>query len=339
MRRNLTYVLLGALILLLSATVLSASGLQEVEEGEEAGETVKEPITVEAAALKGPSGFGIIKMLDEKPDLGEGVDTNFRVLPTPKEMVARVAGGDIDVGLFPSNMAAKMYTEGPGYKLGAVVGMGVLSVLSRDDEIKSWEDLKGRTIHSIGKGATPDYLLSYLLSQHGLKPGEDVAIDFSITNGAQLTQMLIAGKVENAVLPQPFVTLATKKAADVKAVLDFQESWKEVQGSEETYPITVVVFRPELAEKRPEVVRAFLDEYRASIQWVNANPAEAAQLIEKHDVMPAAIAQPAIPHCNLKFIPAAEAVGMMEEYLQVLLDFNPASVGGSLPDADFYFQN
>ena len=251
--------------------------------------------------------------------------------------MARVAGGELDVAVFPSNMAAKLYTAGPGYKLGAVVGMGVLSMLTRDPELRSGEDLKGRTIHSIGKGATPDYLLSYLLSENGLDPKRDLRIDFSISNGAQLTQMLIAGKVETAVLPQPFVTLATRKSKDVGIVLDFQDAWKETRGSDETYPITVVVFKPSFVEEHSGAVEAFLEEYRKSIEWVNSNPSEAAALIEKYGVMPAAIAQPAIPHCNLKYIPAEEARGLMESFLQVLLNFNPASVGGRLPDDGFYY--
>ena len=311
----------------------AARGAQEVREGAEP----TEPMTLQAAAFKGPSGFGIIRMFETPPDLGENVSVEFQVLPTPQEMVARVAGGELDFAVFPSNMAAKLYTEGPGYKLGAVTGMGLISVVSRDASIRDWEDLKGKTVYSVGKGATPDYLFSYLLKKHGLDPEKDVTVDFSITNGAQLAQFIIGGKADTAVLPQPFVTLATKKATDVEAVLDFQEAWKEVQGSDTSYPITVVVVKPQLAQEHPAVVTAFLQAYAESIGWVNANPAEAAALIEKHDIMPAAIAQPAIPSCNLQFIAAADAKQVMEDYLSVLLDYNPASVGGQLPDEGFYF--
>ncbi|HKK65224.1 MAG TPA: ABC transporter substrate-binding protein, partial [Clostridia bacterium] len=124
MRRSYAIILTAALLLGGAEINLAARGLQEVKETEE--------ITIEAAALKGPSGFGIIKMFDDEPELGPGVDTNFTVLPSPKAMVSRVAGGELDFAVFPANMAAKMYTSGPGYKLGAVVGMGVLHLLSRD---------------------------------------------------------------------------------------------------------------------------------------------------------------------------------------------------------------
>jgi len=330
MYKSVVVLTLGILIL---GQSVAARGIQEAEEPSPSFA----PLTVKAAAFKGPSGFGIIRMFETPPALGENVTAELQVLPSPKEMVARVAGGELDFALFPANMAAKLYTEGPGYKLGAVTGMGVLSVVSRDSSIRDWTDLKGRTVNSVGKGATPDYLFSYLLRENGLNPEDDVTVDFSITNGAQLAQLIIGGKKDTAVLPEPFVTLVTKKARDVKVVLDFQEAWKEVQGSDTSYPITVVVVKPDLAEERPDVVAAFLRAYEESIWWVNANPAEAAVLIEKYDIMPAAIAQPAIPNCNLRFIHAADAREIMEDYLSVLLEYNPASVGGQLPDRDFYF--
>ncbi|MFW5710591.1 MAG: ABC transporter substrate-binding protein [bacterium] len=334
MRRCVTVVLIAALLFTGAVLHLAARGMQEVEETE----TV-EPITVQAASLKGPSGFGMIKLFEDKPDLGPNADSEFKVLPSPKEMIARVAGGEVDFAVLPANMAAKMYTAGPGYKLGGVVGMGVLHVLSRDPAVEDWEDLQGKEIHSIGKGATPDYLFRYLLTQHGLDPDEDVNLNFSVSSGPQLAQLLIAGKIDTAVLPEPFVTMVSAKTEQVRKVLNFQSTWQEVRGSESTYPITVVVVRPQLVEARPELVERFLEAYADSIEWVNGNPAEAAELIGKYEVMPAAQAKPSIPNCNLRFIHSAAARTVMEDYLEVLLDFNPDSVGGQLPDDGFYLSN
>jgi NitT/TauT family transport system substrate-binding protein len=316
-------------LMICAAMSLPAEGAQER----------REVFTVKAATLKGPSGFGTIKLFEDPPYLGEGVSLELEVLPTPQEMVARVSGGELDFAVFPANMGAKLYTEGPGYRLGAVVGLGALSVLSRDKSIDSWHDLEGRSVRAVGKGATPDYLLRYLLAENGLDAGEDVEIDFSVKSAPQLAQLLIGGKAETAVLPEPFITMVRLKSKGaVTAVLDFQSEWMRVQGSETAYPFTVVVVKPSLAEEHPELVAAFLDAYRGSIAWVNEEPAEAARLIGKYEILPAAMAEPAIVHCNLVYIPAAEARGLMEEYLSVLLSFNPASVGGKLPDEDFYFE-
>lgn len=328
------------IIALWATATLAAGGSQESPSGApEKSDEKSEALTIQAATLKGPSGFGMIQMFEEAPDLGDNVETEFQVLPTPPEMVARVAGGELDFAVFPSNMGAKLYTAGPGYKLGAVVGLGLLSVVSRDDSIENWTDLRDRRVYSIGKGATPDFLFRYLVEQNGVDPEEELNLDFSVKSGAQLAQLLIGEKAETAVLPEPFVTMVNLRTkGEVEAVLDFQEEWKKVRDTETTYPITVVVVKPSLVQERPKVVERFLESYRDSIEWVKGNPSEAAELIEKYDVLPAALAEPAIPNCNLTFIPAGEAHTLMENYLQVLLDFNPASVGGALPDEDFYLE-
>jgi NitT/TauT family transport system substrate-binding protein len=320
--------LLLAGFLLASALPLFGSGAKEK----------KESLVIRGAVYKGSSGFGAVRLLEDPPELGAGISVEFQVLPTPQEMVARVSSGEVDIAVFPTNLAAKLYNAGTGYRLGGVIGYGILHLLSSDTGIASWADLDGKTVYTVGKGATPDFLLRYFLSRSGVE--KQVSIDYSITAAPQLAQALIGGKVEYGVLPEPFATLVSNKAPTVSSVIDFQQSWNDLYGGEEgrSYPITVVVLSSKLLDSHPEVARRFLDAYKASIEWVRANPDDAAALIEKFDIMPAAIAAPAIPNCNLVFLPAVESRPLVEDFLRVLLDFDPASIGGKLPDEGFYFQ-
>ena len=64
---------------------------------------------------------------------------------------------------------------------------------------------------------------------------------------------------------------------------------------------------------------------------------EAAALVEKYDIVKAAIAQKAIPYCNITYIDGEAMKEALSGYLQVLYDQNPDSVGGKLPDDDFYY--
>ena len=50
-----------------------------------------------------------------------------------------------------------------------------------------------------------------------------------------------------------------------------------------------------------------------------------------------AVAQKAIPECNIVFIEGAEMKTIAEGFLQVLYDADPAAVGGAVPAADFYY--
>jgi NitT/TauT family transport system substrate-binding protein len=322
--------LLWALIIFCSGLPLYAQGRREQPQG----------LELKAAVFKGPSGFGMVKLLEEAPVLGDDVSISFQVLPTPQEMVARVSSGEIDIAVFPTNLAAKLYNGGVRYPMAAVVGYGLLHLLSSDREIVSWADMEGMEIHSVGKGASPEYLLRYYLASAGLDPERDVDLNFSIQAAPQLAQALIGGKVSYAVLPEPFATLVTVREPSITRVIDFQQSWLNLFGGEgeRSYPITVVVVSPSLIEKNRSVLDRFLESCKESIEWVKSNPSEAAVLIEKHDIMPAAIAEPAIGHCNLDFVTAGESRTEVEAFLRVLLDFAPESVGGRLPVRGFYLE-
>ena len=51
----------------------------------------------------------------------------------------------------------------------------------------------------------------------------------------------------------------------------------------------------------------------------------------------AAVAEKALPYCNIVCITGAEMKEKLSGYLQVLYDQNPESVGGKLPGDDFYW--
>lgn len=58
----------------------------------------------------------------------------------------------------------------------------------------------------------------------------------------------------------------------------------------------------------------------------------------KHDIgMPVEIAAEAIPRCNLIYMSAQDAKPAVDKYLQVFLDLSPKSIGGKVPDVNFYY--
>jgi NitT/TauT family transport system substrate-binding protein len=328
MKKFSIFSIIGIMLIIVQVG-LFAAGSQDTDQKE----NPREPIELKIASLKGPTGFGMIKLFEDVPDLGPGVSSTYFVIPTPIEMVARITSGEVDFAVLPANVGAKLYTKGPGYPLGAVVGLGSIYILSRDEGIKTLKDLSGRQVYGVGKGATPDYLMRYFIREGGI---EGVNIDFSLPP-TQVAQMAIAGKADTVILPEPFVTQILMKAPDMKIVIDLQDQWKNISGEEEVYPISVVVIRPEVALNYPEVVARFLEEYKASIEFVVTHPAPASVLIEKFGIMPAVIAEKAIPRCNLSFASALASRESMEVYLSVLLAGDPVSIGGELPDSNYYF--
>ena len=201
--------------------------------------------------------------------------------------------------------------------------------------MQSLADLKGKTIYATGKGSTPEYALRYLLSENGIDPDKDVTLSWK-AEPTETVALLAETKGAVAMLPQPFVTVAQTKIEGLRIAVDLTQEWDDLDNGSAL--ITgVLVVRSEFAEEHPEQLAAFLDEYQASTEYVNANIPEAAQLVEKYGIVKAPIAEKAIPYCNITYLEGEEMKAAMEGYLGVLFDQNPKAVGGALPDDDFYY--
>ena len=91
-------------------------------------------------------------------------------------------------------------------------------------------------------------------------------------------------------------------------------------------------------EQNEAAFNEFLEDYKASTEFVNANVDEAAALVAGYEIVPKEpIAQKALPECNITFISGADMKAKVSGYLKVLYDQNPEAVGGTLPDDAFYY--
>ncbi|WP_422481632.1 ABC transporter substrate-binding protein [Pleomorphochaeta sp. DL1XJH-081] len=292
-------------------------------------------VIVDMAVMQGPSGFGTIGLNRNEGRLDDQTRIDLSVYPSPNEVIARLANGELDIAALPTNVAANLYAKGVPVKTAAVVGEGMLLFLTTDKTITELSDLQDRKISIPGSGSTPDQMTKILVSALGFDYESDVQLDYSIASPAQLAQMMIAGKLDLAVLPEPFVTMVLNANEQAVPLLDVQVLWSALTGTG-NYPMTVIVvsdgFIAEHSDRLPLVMGAIKD----SVEWVNANPGDAGVMIEEAGIMKAAMATPAIPRCNLVFRTATEGYDAMDTYLKVLHGFDYASVGGSVPDESFY---
>jgi NitT/TauT family transport system substrate-binding protein len=298
------------------------------------------PITVNIASLKGPTTMGLVGLMDDAAKGKAAEDYKVSMYATPDEVVPLVAKGSVDMALIPSNLAAVLYAKTKGtdaqISVMAINTLGVLNIVESGDTVKSIADLKGKTVYLTGKGASPEYVLDYLLKQAGLTPGVDVDLQF-LTEHTEVVAKLTATPGSIGVLPQPFVTIAEAKSSALRTALDLTKEWAKVSPDSEL--ITgVVVVRNSFATAHPDAVAQFMKDYAASTEWVNAKPAEAAPLIVAAGIVPdPTLAAKAIPLCYITFVAGADMKSSLSGYLQVLFTADPKSVGGGMPGDDFYF--
>ncbi len=333
-RRNLKMLsIVTALIMSISLAGCSAPDVKTEPEA-----NVPKPV-LKVAALKGPTGMGMAKLMDDDAKENADIDYEFSILDAPDELVGKIVNKEVDIAALPTNLALTLYNKTKGeVQILAVNALGSVYVLENGNSVNSVADLKGKSVSSSGKGATPDFIMQYILSKNNLKPDEDVQIDFTLSH-AELAAALASGDVNIAVLPEPFVTTVMTKNKDIRKALDLAKEYSALSDSESVLPMGCIVVQKSFATDNKELVDSFLESYKASVDFVNENQDEASSMIVSQGILPdAKIAKDAISSSNIVYIDAADAKDDLEMYYKILFDFEPKAIGGMMADEGFYYK-
>ncbi|MCI8268902.1 MAG: ABC transporter substrate-binding protein [Lachnospiraceae bacterium] len=299
---------------------------------------VPEDVTVRIGSLKGPTSMGLVWLMEQSKKGAAGNQYEFTMVTAADELLAKVASGELDIALIPANVASVLYNKTQG-KIAVIDinTLGVLDIVAADDSIQSIADLKGRTVYMTGKGTTPDYVFRYLMSGNGLSEA-DLTLEFK-SEPTEVAALLKEQPDAIGLLPQPFVTAACAQNESLKIVLDLTEEWEKIQSDSKSRLVTgVTVVRRPFLEENPNAVALFLAEHQASAAFTASNPDAAAELIADLGIIEKApIAKKSLPYCNITCLTGEEMKDALSGYLQVLYEQDPASVGGKLPEDDFYY--
>ena len=311
------------------------------EKTPEVEETPAEECDVRVAALKGPTAMGMVQLMDAAEN--DDTATNhyeFSISAAPDELTPSIVQGNVDIAAVPANLASVLFNKTEGkVQVLAINTLGVLYIVENGDTIQSVSDLKGKTIYASGKGATPEFALNYMLSSNDIDPEKDVTIEYK-SEHAECVAALANDENGVAMLPQPFVTTALMQNDSMRIALDMTKEWENSaknSGSSASLVTGVVVARTDFVNEHPDAVKLFLEQYEASTAYTNDSVDEASELIEKYDIIKAAVAKQAIPYCNITFIAGSEMKDKLSGYLEELFNQNPQAVGGKLPTDEFYY--
>lgn len=293
-----------------------------------------EKTTINIGVIKGPTSIGAVKLMEEDENGTSENDYNFVIASSPDELNGKIINGEIDIAAVPTNAAAVLYNKTEGeIKLSALNTLGVLYILEKGNEIQSINDLSGKKIVASGKGAVPEYAINYILEKNGIT---DVEIEYKTEHAEAVTE-LVSGNAQIALVPEPNVTAALSSDPEIRIALDITDEWNKVSDGT-VLSMGSIVARNDFIENNKEAFDEFLDEYEDSIEFVNSDMESASQLVEKYGIMPkAAVALKAIPNCNIVYIDGKEMKESIEGFYNILYGYEPKSIGGKLPDENFYY--
>ncbi len=318
------------IIAILCVTLIGATSLTSCDIFAQVDNELQINVTV----LNGTTGFGAAKLINDAKDGNAALNYKFTVEKEAEPVTKGLINGSIDIAALPTNAAATVYnkTEG-GVKIAAVNTLGVLYLVTNGEKvtIDSIDDLEGKTVYCPAQN--PAFIFDAICRANNI----NVTIDTYYAQPADLRTALVNGDVDIAVIPEPMVTIAKANNDKLVTALNLTAEWEKVYG-ENTLMQGCIVVRTEWAEAHPKELEKFLEEYKASVEFTTANPAEAAELIVSTGVFAgkAPVAAKAIPNCNIVYIDGDEMATALSVFFEKLYAVNPKAVGGTLPDSDIY---
>ena len=296
----------------------------------------KEELNINFCYRDGIPGLTVVKLIKDNQIIDKNINIDYEMLASPDLLVSKVLKEEADIAIVPSNLAVQAYNKGLNYKIVGTSNWGTLYLLSRE-EINSIDDLKDKEIYAFGKGLTPDLILRYVLSENGLVADEDVKLNY-LEAASDLGPAFLSGKTDLALLSEPLATNIMMKDENAKIILDLNEEWKGLTGSNIGYPQASLIIKEDLIESNPKFVKEFIKLYEESIEWAKENPEELGQIAEEMEmgIKKEALVK-GMERINIGNFPIENSQKEYMDYFNLLLEFAPDSIGGKVPDEKIFY--
>ncbi len=284
---------------------------------------------IQIGVMSGPTGMGMAKLMSDTTEENELY--GFTVYADPTVATADLQSGKLDMLCLPTNTAANLANKKPDtISVISINCLGSLYLLTdKNTEVKSISDLEGKTIYTSVAASTTKPILEYILKENDVEATIVVEKDHD-TLVAKLAQ---SGAPSIAVLPEPKVSAALMTNKNYSVAINLSEAWDEI--SDTSLTMGCIVVRNEFLSTYKTSVDSFLNDYKASIEYVNnkANKDSAAEMIVSAGVLPkAAIAKNALENLygSIVYIEGAEMKSALESFY--------TAIGCTKPADSFYYE-
>lgn len=289
--------------------------------------------TVANLALSVP----LVGLATDAPARGYAETVEFVPINSPDEIRANLTSGRVDVATMPTTVAVTLANGGIDVQLLGVVDADLLKVIGPAGS-SGWEALRGKTVHVPFRGDFVDLVFSLLAEERGLVVGRDVTVVYG-TALPELVSAIATDRARYAVIPEQFATLARQQADaaghPTTQLLNLAAEWRQVTGSA-SLPGAAIVIRSELAAQRPELVAELRRHFAVTTAAVTGDPSSAVAELGNLARVPVELVPAVLAALGVRFLDPEQVRPDVEEMLRRLVELEPRSAGGRLPDAAFY---
>ncbi len=266
---------------------------------------------LQVIALRGPSAVAFAYWMEEQPQAG-GKKIVVRIADSPDQVAAALVKEEADIAVLPMINAANLYNKGVPYRLAGCPVWGNLYLIGKEN---------ARRMHVFGRGTTPDILTRYYLERHAL-PYE---LNYTLGTAPEVTRGILGGKVEAAVLAEPFVSMVLERDTAFHLLADLNNPTATSPGFAET----AILIRNSLSDQR-ETFDRLLEE---TCRFANEQPDSVIRIMEKKEVFPSGmLTAGAIERSRILYLPAGESEEEIRSFLEIIYRYEPRAIGGKMPE-------
>jgi NitT/TauT family transport system substrate-binding protein len=220
-------------------------------------------------AMSGWTGFAPFTLAQEKGLFKKhGIDFEIKKMPTQARHAAMAAGQVQAIATTIDTHITYVAANVPVTQVlvidSSTGGDGVLA----KNSIKSFADLKGKTVAVDNPGAVSNFWFNYLLKKNGMSM-KDVKPSNMGPNPA--AQAFAAGQFEAAVTYEPYMSGALKSVTDGHILI----SSKETPG----VIIDTLAFQPDFIKQNPKAVKAVIDGWFEALDLIKKDQADSFKIM------------------------------------------------------------
>ena len=287
--------------------------------------------------MEGVTSLGSARMVEDNVQIGEKYKINYEMLNATDLLNTRIIKQEAHIAIVPTTLAAQSFNKDLGYVICGTSTWGNLYIVGKE-ELSSLDELRGKTLHTFGRGLTPDVVLSFIMDHNGIDREKEVEMVY-LNGAAEVGPLLIAGKADYGLLPEPILSAVLLKNPDLKVVFDLNSMWSEATGTTKGYPQSSLVIKKELIDKDPKFVEDFLKAYVESQNWGLDNIEALGDLSEKLVLGPPKMAiVNGKDRLGLHDFNMEDSLDEYTVYYEKILEFAPEFIGGKVPGEEIYYK-
>ena len=183
--------------------------------------------------------------------------------------VQALSGGTIDLCVAALNGLIETIKSGQKFKgFWAGYNMPIFAWYGQP-KFKSIAETKGGRYGVTKYGSLTDFLTRYALRNAGLDPEKDVKI-LQLGGTREFVAAMESGQLDAAILDIPLVYLVAEKG--------FVRLMSQKEHVSRDYPTHAVYAKEEFIAQNPNTITAYLRATTKAMEWIKANPDEAAKV-------------------------------------------------------------